>query len=215
VQRSLFRLNADPANFVARAENLIGRVGFFEAPSADIIVGKCLQGFVLFGRPNTASLFWRRFPARAIITRETAKIPRTVRSVQRRGELEVRYNQDLKAIISGCQEGRTGWLTPAIVNIYLDLQKLGLVAGVGTYRDGQLVGGLFGLHIGRVFSVTSLFHRESCAGVLAVAAVVEMLANGCHWSLVDFGLINSTWYRYGAREVAVEEFSKLALQHLH
>jgi leucyl/phenylalanyl-tRNA--protein transferase len=102
-----------------------------------------------------------------------------------------------------------------MVALYLEMQKLGLVATVGTYRDGQLVGGLFGLEIGRVFSISSMFHRENNAGAMAISAIVgDIATQQGRWSLIECGLMNSTWLMYGAKEVSLSEFSHRVIQNL-
>lgn len=213
--RSLFR-KIDPGTVGRRAELFVGRLGSFETPTVATIVSNYLRGFVLFGRPNTygARFTWHWFPARAIITSDTANVPKKLRPYQRRGELEVRYDQDFEAIINYRQQGRDGWLTPELVEVYIEVQKLGFVATVGTYRDGRLVGGLWGLEIGRVFSIMSMFHLENHAGALALAALVDIVVHEGRWSIIDCGTLKANWQRYGAREIPVQEFSELVIRSL-
>ena len=52
------------------------------------------------------------------------------------------------------------WITPALIDVYREVRSLGFISTVGTYRDGQLVGGLWGIGIGDAFGLMSMFHRE-------------------------------------------------------
>jgi leucyl/phenylalanyl-tRNA--protein transferase len=206
----------NPAIVGSWTEPIVRRLGFSQAPTPTEIVVNYLRGFVLFGRdtPYGPWFHWHGPAARYVITYATATVPNRLRPVQRRGELEVRYDQDIEAIMHHCQEGRTGWLTPEVVNLYLEMQELGLIVSVGTYREGRLVGGFWGLDIGGVFGIMSMFHLESHAGTLALAALVEIVAHQGRWSVIDCGAGGPHWKRYGATELSRQQFSALVTKTL-
>jgi hypothetical protein len=118
--------------------------------------------------------------------------------------------------VRSCQEGRTGWIwiTPALIEVYREVRRLGFVSTVGTYRDGRLVGGLWGIGIGRVFGVMSMFHREDQAGSLAVAALVDAVLSEDRWSVIDFGVLTPNFQMYGAREISAGHFRELVWSNL-
>lgn len=206
----------NPAIAGSWTESIVRRLGFSQAPTPTDIIVNYLRGFVLFGRDNPYGnwFHWHGPQARYVITSATATIPNRLRPVQRRRELEVRYDQDIEAIMHYCQEGRTGWLTPEVVNVYLEMQKLGLIVSVGTYREGRLVGGFWGLDIGGVFGIMSMFHLENHAGALALAALVDVVAHQGRWSVIDCGTGGPHWKRYGATELSREQFSALVTKTL-
>lgn len=183
----------------------------WSTPTAVEVVANYTRGMVLFGRPGSRWIpfEWRSFPNRAVITRETAKVPKRLRRYRRHTELETRFNEDFETIIQQCSEERGGWLTPELIDIYLEVHKLGFTATVGTYRGDQLVGGLWGLAVGRVFSVYSLFHRENQAGAFAMAALTDNVAKDGYWSVVDCGAITANTVRYGATEIPEKQFCEL------
>jgi leucyl/phenylalanyl-tRNA---protein transferase len=178
------------------------------APATADLLANYMRGYVLFGCPGSRffAYEWRSFPVRAIITPETASVPKRLRPIQRRGEFEIRIDQDFEEIIQRCTEGRDGWLTPGVIGIYREAYKQGFVATVGSYRAGQLAGGLWGISIGPVFGLMSMFHRADHAGALAMAALAEQVSGQGRWSLVDCGLLNPNFARYGAAEVGDREF---------
>jgi leucyl/phenylalanyl-tRNA---protein transferase len=182
-------------------------------PTAPEVIGNYARGLVLFGRSGArwVKFEWRSFPTRAVITRETAKVPKSLHRIQRRGELEARFDQDFEEIIRGCQEGRTDWMwiTPAVIDVYREMRRLGFISTVGTYRDGRLVGGLWGIGIGDAFGLMSMFHREDHAGSLAMAALVNALLHEGRWSVIDFGVMTPNFSRYGAQEVSSAEFCEV------
>ncbi len=185
----------------------------WSTPTAPEVMTNYTRGLVLFGRPGArwVRFEWRSFPMRAIITRETAKVPSNTRRIQRHGELEVRFDQDFDAIIRSCQEGRTDWMwiTPELIDVYREVRRLGFVRTVGTYRDGRLVGGLWGIGIGGVFNIMSMFHRENHAGSVAVAALVNAVSGEGRWSVIDFGVMTPNSQLYGAREISTEQFREV------
>ena len=104
---------------------------------------------------------WSRFPQRAIITRATAKVPKRLRTIQRRGGLEVRSNTDFYDIVGHCRALHGGdWITAELIDVYHEVHRQGFAGSVATYRDGQLVGGFWGVGMGRVLSIMSMFHLE-------------------------------------------------------
>ena len=121
----------------------------------------------------------------------------------------MRFNTDFEAIIHCCQEGRTGWITPALITVYREVHELGYVVTAGTYREGQLVGGLWGIGIGRIFSIMSMFHREDYAGALALAALVDIVSGDGPWSVIDCGVMVPHFEMYGAREISERKFCEL------
>ena len=184
-------------------------------PTATDVVANYSRGLVLFGRSSRlAPFFWYSFPMRSVITKETANVPKSVRRHRRHSELKVRFNEDFEEIIYQCGYGRSGWLTPELIDIYLDVHKLGFTVSVGTYRGDQLVGGLWGLAMGRVVSVYSLFHRENNAGSFAFAALTEIVANDGRWSVIDCGVATPNTARYGATEFSKDKFCKLVWEGL-
>ena len=116
----------------------------WSTPTAPEVIANYTRGLVLFGRSGSrwAPFEWRSFPLRAVITPETAKVPKRLRSIRRRGEIEVRFDDDFEAIIRCFQERRGTWITPT--NRYLPGS-----APTGFYR-----------HSGR------LLRRSACRRVL-------------------------------------------------
>lgn len=199
-----------------RPESLFRWLGFFERPEPAEIIANYLRGYVLFGRNTLYGewFHWYTFPERSVITRQTAQVPKKNRRLLQSGKYEFRYDQDVEQIIRFCQNGRDGWLTENMVRVYLDMQKLGLITSVGTYHDGRLVGGFFGLSVGRVFCGMSMFHFESNAGSMALSALIDAVRRGGRWSIIDCVGPGAHWNRYGAQNISIRQFSALVTSQL-
>jgi leucyl/phenylalanyl-tRNA--protein transferase len=139
--------------------------------------------------------------------------PKTLRTLQRTRGLEIRLGHDFDAIIERCQEGRSGWLSDSVVDLYRRVHELGGASAIGAYRDGRLVGGFWGIVVGRTFGVMSMFHSESDAGSLAFAALADVVRVGTPWSMVDLVYPKQHFVRFGAYNVPADKFSELVWRH--
>jgi leucyl/phenylalanyl-tRNA---protein transferase len=201
------------------AAELSRRLTGLVCPTASDIVGNHLRGLVLFGRPPTygagTGFEWCWFPMRAVITPDTAHVPKRLRTLMRRGEYEVRYNQDFETIMLQCQARHgTGWLTDDLISVYREVRDLGFLATIGLYRDGRLVSGMFGIEMGEAFTAMSMFHTEDNTGALVFAQCASEVCAKGRWRYVDFGLQNANFARYGATEMPTQQFLALALRSL-
>lgn len=90
---------------------------------------------------------------------------------------EVRLNTAFEAVVRGCADPRRehGWIDESFVSAYCALHELGWAHSVETWRDGELVGGLYGLRIDGLFAGESMFHRVTDASKVACRAAVELL----------------------------------------
>jgi leucyl/phenylalanyl-tRNA---protein transferase len=174
-------------------------------PTAAEIVANYGRGHLLFGMRNVGTYRWQSFEKRAVITAESARVPKRLKSQRRKLDYEVRVGEDHEAIIDACQEGRDGWLTDEVADVYREIHALGCLSTVGTYKDGALVGGFWGIAVGGTFGIMSMFHRADHAGAIALAAISDAVVAG-DWSMVECGWLNENFARYGAYEIPTSEF---------
>jgi len=201
------------------ATEMSRRVTALMRPTGPEIIGNYLRGLVLFGRPPThgagTGFEWCWFPRRAVITPESANVPKKLRPVLRRGDYEARYDQDFEVIMRECQARHGhGWLTDPLIEAYREVRDLGFLATLGMYRDGCLISGMWGIEIGRAFTVMSMFRTEDGTGALAFAQCAREVCAKGRWLYVDFGEQNANFARYGAMEMPTAEFLELALRSL-
>ena len=121
-------------------------------------------------------LWWSPDP-RAVLFPAELRLSRSLRrSIRSRG-YETRLDSAFGAVLAGCAAPRAGqpgtWITAAMRRAYGALHGLGLAHSVETWRDGRLVGGLYGVALGRVFFGESMFSRETEASKVALARLVD------------------------------------------
>lgn len=121
-------------------------------------------------------LWWAPDP-RAILLPQEFRISRSLaRSIRKRG-FEMRMNTAFAEVVEACAGPRRGlpgtWITPQMHAAYVLLHRRGLAHSIETWREGRLVGGLYGVALGRVFFGESMFARESDASKVALARLVS------------------------------------------
>lgn len=132
-------------------------------------------------------LWWSPNP-RAILRLEALKISRSLRrSIERRG-YEVTADRAFDDVVAACAAprdyGGSTWITPEMARAYVRLHTLGWAHSFETWLDGELVGGLYGIAIGRVFFGESMFARATDASKVALARAVGFLLSR-NFALID------------------------------
>lgn len=123
-------------------------------------------------------LWWSPDP-RMVLFVDEFKVSRSLRRVVSRGDFEVSVDRAFRSVIEACTEPREGhagtWITPAMVEAYTRLHRLGYAHSVEAWAEGELAGGLYGVTIGRMFFGESMFAHASDASKVALVHLVEML----------------------------------------
>jgi leucyl/phenylalanyl-tRNA---protein transferase len=129
------------------------------------------------------------------------------------GSFETKFDSAFSEVIQRCsaikREKQTGtWITRDMITAYEKLHEIGHAHSVETYSEGKLVGGLYGLSIGRAFFGESMFHEVSDASKLALWALSQRLAKW-NFDLIDCQMTTAHLLTLGAQEMPRAEFLKL------
>ena len=154
-------------------------------------------------------LWWSPNP-RMVLFPSEFKVSRSLRKTLKAGDYNVRLDTDFAAVINACANtGRPGqpgtWITPGMQRAYLELHELGWAHSVETWKDGQLVGGLYGLAIGRMFYGESMFAQRTDASKIAAAHLARFLETH-DFGMVDCQMRTDHLASLGAREIARQAF---------
>ena len=123
-------------------------------------------------------LWWSPEP-RAILFPDKIKISRSLRKTLKHKEFQVTADQEFEAVINACAEPRGQppyggtWITEDMKRSYLELHRLGYGHSIEVWRAGELVGGMYGLSLGRAFFGESMFSRVSDASKVALVRLAE------------------------------------------
>jgi len=162
-------------------------------------------------------LWWSPDPRMVLFPAEL-KVSRSLARTMRNARFEVRADTAFDEVVEGCRQPRRRefgtWITDAMADAYAALHRAGFAHSVETWLDGELVGGLYGVALGRAFFGESMFTRVSDASKVAFVALVRQLE---HW---DFGVIDCQMNTahlasFGAREIPRAEFTRRLRELVH
>jgi leucyl/phenylalanyl-tRNA--protein transferase len=163
------------------------------------------------------ALYWIEPEQRGIIPLDTFHVPGRLARTVRAERFNVVCNRDFAAVIDGCAEPQAGrartWINRRIRNLYLGLHAIGHCHSVEVYDGDALVGGLYGVSLGRTFFGESMFHRARDASKVALVHLVARLRAG-GFKLLDTQFVTDHLKTFGAVEVARKQYHKLLAEAL-
>ena len=175
----------------------------------DRILDAYRRGIFPWGTVDGQPLWYSPDP-RMVLFPEEFRLTRSLRKTLRAGTFEVRFDSDFPGVMAACastpRDGQDGtWITPEMRHAYTRLHELGWAHSVETYADGVLVGGLYGMAIGRMFYGESMFSRRSDASKVAFAHLIEFLVTH-QFGMIDCQMYTDHLASLGGREIPRAEF---------
>lgn len=190
----------------------LGLVGLDRDLTPERLLAAYRRGIFPWPDPRLPGLIPWVCPARrAILEFDALHIPKNLRRAQRTlAHLRFTIDRAFDAVIEACaaapRPGQGGtWITPAMVSAYGELHRRGHAHSVEAWDGTELVGGLYGVAPGAVFTGESMFHRRSDVSKLCVLHLIEHLrARGAAW--IDIQQLTPHFALLGAREIPRAEF---------
>ena len=179
------------ATFFPAVETALAEPNGLLAMGGDLSAGRLLDayrhGIFPWFNPGEPILWWSPDPRMVLVPGEI-RVARSLAKRIRNGGFETRVDTAFAEVMRACAAPRAGasgtWISPAMVAAYTRLFDAGYAHSVETWRDGKLVGGLYGVAIGRMFYGESMFSREPDASKVALVRLAQQLRR---W---EFGLID-------------------------
>ena len=167
------------------------------------------RGIFPWYSPGEPILWWSPDPRMVLFPAEF-KVSRSLGRTLRRGGYEVRLDTAFARVIAACAQtprrGQHGtWIVPEMQAAYRRLHELGLAHSVETWVDGELVGGLYGIALGRMFYGESMLSWRSDASKIAVAHLARYLER-LGFGMVDCQMHTAHLASLGAREIPRDDF---------
>ncbi|TWB12950.1 leucyl/phenylalanyl-tRNA--protein transferase [Nitrospirillum amazonense] len=154
-------------------------------------------------------IFWFDPPERGILPLDGFHAPRRLLRTVRQGRFQVSVDTDFEGVMRACGESTTDrpdtWINAQILEAYVALHRQGRAHSVECRREGQLVGGLYGVSIGGAFFGESMFSRETDASKVALVHLVARLRAG-GYSLLDTQFVTTHLSQFGAVEIPRAEY---------
>ena len=162
-------------------------------------------------------VLWVRPHERGILPLDKFHVPRRLARVVRSNRFSVTADAAFEEVIRACAEAkpdrRETWINDAIIEVFISLYTRGFAHSIETWREGKLVGGLYGLSLGAAFFAESKFSRATDASKVAlVHAAARLKAGG--YTLLDVQFPNPHLDQFGATTVTEDRFQHLLSQAL-
>lgn len=204
-------LDADTIDFPATEQALDDPNGLLAAGGAlspEWLLAAYRRGIFPWFSDDQPILWWSPSP-RCVFFPDEISFSRSLRKTLRRKRYRVTFDQAFSEVMQGCAGPRADesgtWITDDMHHAYQLMHANGHAHSVEAWEDGELVGGLYGVAIGRVFFGESMFHRATDASKVAFAHLIAQLQLwGCQ--LVDCQVSNPHLMSLGAQEIPRARF---------
>jgi len=192
---------ADPSGLLAVGGDL----------SSDRLLAAYRAGIFPWYSDDQPILWWSPDP-RLTLDLNDFKRSRSLAKTLRKGMFKVTLDRVFDDVIAACavvpRDGQKGtWITPEMQAAYIELHGLGYAHSVETWFEGQLVGGLYGVSLGKAFFGESMFHHKTDASKVALATLVDKL-KGWGFRFIDSQMTTEHMLSLGAKEISRRIFLK-------
>ena len=154
---------------------------------------------------------WYSPDPRGVVPLDTFHVPTRLARTLRKRPFEVRVNTRFEDVIRACaarEDDEGNWIDAEIIESYCALHARGFAHSVETWADGRLVGGLYGVALGRAFFGESMFHRVNDASKAALVALVERLHQRA-FVLLDTQWVTEHLLQFGAVEIPRRRYLRM------
>ena len=181
--------------------------------TSDLLLRAYAMGIFPMARSRTdPRLYWIDPDQRGILPLADFHVPRSLRKTLKRAAFDIRVDSAFEAVMEGCAEATADrpdtWINEEILRLFVELHHLGMAHSVETWRDGKLMGGLYGLSLGAAFFGESMFSRETDASKVALVDLVARLKRA-GYLLLDTQFVTEHLSRFGATEIPRHQYLKL------
>lgn len=157
-------------------------------------------------------LWWSPNP-RCISLPSKFKPSKSLKQFIKKATFKVKFDTDFKSVIRNCAKVKRNdadgtWITEEVENAYFELHRLGYAHSVETYLNDLLVGGLYGVAIGKVFLGESMFFTHSNASKIAFYTLIEFLKK-YNFEIIDNQMTTPHLLSLGAEEISREKFIEI------
>lgn len=175
------------------------------------------KGIFPWFNPEDPILWWSPSP-RTVFFPDQVRVSRSLQKVIRQKIYRVSFDTNFLAVITACAQPRTyatgTWISDEIIAAYHELHKRGYAHSVEVWQGAELVGGLYGMALGKVFFGESMFSRADNASKVGFVSLNERLkTNG--FAMIDAQVANPHLFSLGAVEIPRAEFQQILVDFAH
>ncbi len=156
---------------------------------------------------QSAKIEWFDPDPRGVVPLEAVHVPRSLKRTLRRDIFEIRVDTAFAETMAGCAERSSTWINADIKRAYFELHEMGFAHSVESWCDGELAGGLYGVHLKGAFFGESMFARRTDASKVAFVHLVARLRAG-GFALLDTQMVTDHMQRFGAVEIPRRDYRR-------
>lgn len=158
-------------------------------------------------------ILWWSPPERMVVNPREYKVAKSLRNIINRNIFKVTFDTAFEEVITNCQSikrrGQKGtWITNSMLEAYLQLHQLGIAKSVEVWQNDELVGGLYGVDLGKIFCGESMFSLVSNASKVAFVTLIQKLKDE-NYFLLDCQVHNNHLEKLGAFEISRQNYIKI------
>ncbi|MGJ8570325.1 MAG: leucyl/phenylalanyl-tRNA--protein transferase [Hoeflea sp.] len=186
--------------------------------TADLLLRAYASGlFPMADSADDPDLFWVEPEIRGVLPLDAFHISKRLARTVRQEPFEIRINTAFNEVVSACAESvatrPSTWINSTISELYTELHRLNHAHSVEAWRDGELVGGLYGVSLRRAFFGESMFSRVTDASKVCLVHLVDrMRARG--FVLLDTQFTTQHLKRFGAIDVPRDAYANMLAEAL-
>ena len=197
-----------PPPELAREDGLLAVGGDLSIPR---LILAYRQGIFPWYNPGEPIFWWSPDP-RLILEPSDLHVSRRLERIIQQRRFQVTLDRAFEEVIRACSEtrmkrGEGTWLTPEMIEAYIELHYLGKTHSVETWQGDRLVGGLYGIAMGRVFFGESMFTKVSDASKIAFVTLIRQLSEW-DFAMIDCQVTTFHLLSLGAKEIPRSFFLK-------
>lgn len=158
-------------------------------------------------------ILWWSPPERMVVNPREYKVAKSLRNIINRNIFKVTFDTAFEEVITNCQSikrrGQKGtWITNSMLEAYLQLHQLGIAKSVEVWQNDELVGGLYGVDLGKIFCGESMFSHVPNASKVAFVTLIQKLKDE-NYFLLDCQVHNNHLEKLGAFEISRQNYIKI------
>jgi leucyl/phenylalanyl-tRNA--protein transferase len=182
----------------------------------ELVLTGYMRGAFPMCEPGTGRVEWFTCDPRALVPLDARfRVARSLARTVRSGRFDVRVDTAFAKVIAACARDRApdnrNWIGSDIVRVYTELHRMGFAHSVEAWRDGQLVGGLYGVALKGAFFGESMFHvpgKGTDASKACLVHLVDRLRRG-GFTLCDSQYSNEHMSQFGTYEVPARDYARM------
>ncbi|MGF1546650.1 MAG: leucyl/phenylalanyl-tRNA--protein transferase [Thiotrichales bacterium] len=156
---------------------------------------------------------WLAPARRCLIPIESHSVPKNLARLVRQRVFEIRVDTAFDQVIRACAERRETWINDEFIRVYNELHEMGVAHSVEAWQGGALVGGLYGVAIGRFFATESQFHRVRDAGKVAFVHTFQILRDQ-GFKMHDVQFQTAFLEQFGSVEISLQEYRQQLMREI-